>query len=147
MFRASNLIFVFIFILSVTIFGLFKVKHSVFDIHKEINDLQKQISNEKLSMQVLKAEWEYLNATPRLKALAQKYLKLESVKIAQVKVIDYKTNTIVALKNNPSLKSVSYIPVQKQQWNFRTKDNLASNKNNLTKDFDRTRKAQISSLR
>ena len=57
--------------------GLYLVKYKVQDV-KDVNTaLQQNIQNEALALELLEAEWVYLNRPKRLSALAQKHLPLE----------------------------------------------------------------------
>lgn len=82
MMRYSLLIFVSIIALGV--FGLFKVKFKVQDLRKNLALIEKKINQEKTSIHVLSAEWTYLNQPERISKLAAKYLKLEPMKLSQI---------------------------------------------------------------
>ena len=66
-------------------FGLFQVKYRVQDLNKDVAEMDRQIEEEKNAIHVLNAEWAYLNQPDRLRTLAEKYLQLSAVTIAQLK--------------------------------------------------------------
>lgn len=64
--------------------GVFYIKYQVLDVAKELGGVNKQIFEMQESLQVLKAEWGYLNKPQRLASLSGKFLKLEPTRVTQV---------------------------------------------------------------
>lgn len=63
-------------IFAVAAFGLYLVKYTVQDMHKEVNRLAAELEQEEESLHLLSAEWAYLNRPERLHLIAEKYLTL-----------------------------------------------------------------------
>ena len=72
-------------LLALSIFALFQVKYKVQDLRRDLAEIERQIAADKQSIHVLQAEWAYLNRPERLKRLADQYLDLRYVSVAQVK--------------------------------------------------------------
>ena len=64
--------------------ALFQVKYEVRDLEVELSVLNKQALADEEAIQVLKAEWSFLNRPDRLQALAERHLELEPVAALQV---------------------------------------------------------------
>ncbi len=64
--------------------GLYKVKHGVSDLEKDLRLVCAQIEHAKESIHLLRAEWVYLNNPHRLEELNKKYLKLKPVETIQM---------------------------------------------------------------
>lgn len=56
---------------------LFQTAYQVQGLEEELNSLNRQIVREQESIQILKAEWSYLNTPTRLEKLAREYLQLQ----------------------------------------------------------------------
>lgn len=56
---------------------LFQTAYQVQGLEEELVSLNRQIVREQESIQILKAEWSYLNSPTRLEKLAREYLKLQ----------------------------------------------------------------------
>lgn len=74
-------------------FILFKVKYEVVEIEQKMAQTEKQISREKETIHILKAEWSHLNEPQRLQKLAEKYLDIVPMKTEQIAAVirDFKT--------------------------------------------------------
>ena len=78
--------------------GLYKIKHGVSDLEKDLKSIHGQIAHAEESIHLLKAEWVYLNNPSRLEELNKKHLNLkpvEAIQIASLKSIPgrgYHTN-------------------------------------------------------
>ena len=68
-------------------FILFKVKYEVVDIEQRLVQIEQQISREKETIHILKAEWSHLNEPQRLQKLAEKYLDIIPMKTEQIAAI------------------------------------------------------------
>lgn len=64
--------------------GLYKIKHGVSDLEKNLDSVNARISHTRESIHLLKAEWVYLNNPHRLEELNKKYLKLKPVETIQM---------------------------------------------------------------
>lgn len=117
-------------LLSFSVFGLFQVKFKVQQLYREAAELKSQLSHEKDSIHVLKAEWAYLNQPDRLQRLSKKFLDLAEVK--SDKVLPVKPGSIITLaeksqvseiQENKNVVKVSYRsqkPIKKSvKWNYR----------------------------
>ncbi len=72
-------------LLALSIFALFQVKYKVQNLRRDLAEIERQVTSDKQSIHVLQAEWAYLNRPERLKRLADQYLDLRYVSVAQVK--------------------------------------------------------------
>ncbi len=64
---------------------LMSISYRVEAQQRQLTKLQNSIEVREDSIRVLRAEWSYLNQPQRLELLAQKYLKLQPLTVAQVK--------------------------------------------------------------
>jgi hypothetical protein len=64
--------------------GLYKIKHGVSDLEKDLRVVRAQIVHAQESIHLLKAEWVYLNNPHRLEELNRKHLKLKPVETVQM---------------------------------------------------------------
>ncbi len=96
-------VIVLIILLSASLFGLVRAKLHVQHLHSDIKKMssrQVQLFNE---VQILKAEWAYLNRVERLEKLSMQHLNLSKISTKQVKKM------VETLNNEkPILQSVSY---------------------------------------
>ncbi|AIL64428.1 hypothetical protein NOVO_00065 [Rickettsiales bacterium Ac37b] len=97
-----------IFILSGSVLGLFYIKYQVQNLNKDLNELNKQYTQEQESVRVLKAEWSYLNQPERLKELSKKYLNLDKMKLAQVRRFSKDASFDMA-QNNKNYNNTKYV--------------------------------------
>ena len=72
-------------IIGIALFGL---KYRVNQLENNLDDLNRQIVNTQESMDVLKAEWTYLNQPDHLQALNDKYLSLRPTPSTQVTTLE-----------------------------------------------------------
>ena len=94
-FSAINIIAFIIIILNGYI--LMNTKYDSHAYNNELNNLEKQISTEKETIEVLQAEWSYLNKPERLSKLSEKYLRLAPVRVAQLDSIKSKREQVSKL--------------------------------------------------
>ncbi len=66
------------------IFGVFHLKREVHSLEEELTRLSRDILAEQEAIQVLQAEWSYLNRPARLRELAQRHLDLGPMKPTQI---------------------------------------------------------------
>lgn len=59
------------------VIGLFVVKHRVQDLEDRLHALNAEIISDRDAIQVMQAEWSYLNQPARLEALSKKLLGME----------------------------------------------------------------------
>jgi len=65
-------------------YGLYNMKYEVRRLEAELADLRQQITVDKQGLQVLRAEWAYLNRPARLEKLATRHLDLAPIAAIQV---------------------------------------------------------------
>lgn len=82
MMRLSNLFWIGLAI--ALIFGVFHLKREVHALEEELTRLSRNILAEEEAIQVLQAEWSYLNQPARLRDLAKRHLDLAPMKPAQI---------------------------------------------------------------
>ncbi|KJV68888.1 cell division protein FtsL [Candidatus Neoehrlichia procyonis] len=92
----------FIFILCLSVIGLFKIKFYVQGMQKSLLKIQKDIIKVNAEINALQAEWNYLNRPDRLTELAAKYLKRNSyiVLAKQVKGNFFNESVVASAKLN-----------------------------------------------
>ncbi|HEY7609074.1 MAG TPA: hypothetical protein VIF14_07565 [Alphaproteobacteria bacterium] len=66
------------------VFGLYNLKAQVEEQEKELARIQRAIEDEREAIQVLRAEWSYLNHPERLRRLAAAKLELQPVAARQM---------------------------------------------------------------
>lgn len=82
MIRLSMIIWVAVVVVSA--FALYSVKFKVQTLRAQIADISSQLEQERESMNVVAAEWAYLNRPDRLQKLAASYLKTEETTVEQI---------------------------------------------------------------
>jgi cell division protein FtsL len=82
--RNKPLSLVGIMLLIMSVYGVLAIKQVVLDLRIHYTELERQLEQEKDTIYILKAELAYLQSPERLKKLADKYLKLESIKSTQM---------------------------------------------------------------
>ena len=83
-----SLIGLWITVIVVASFMLYRVKYEVQAIKAQIAETSQEMMQERESLHVVAAEWEYLNRPERLKTLADKYLNGKNVTVDQVAEIE-----------------------------------------------------------
>lgn len=69
-------------------YGLYNMKYEVRRLEAELAGLQHRIAGERDGLQVLRAEWAYLNRPARLQKLAANHLDLAPLTAAQVGLLE-----------------------------------------------------------
>jgi len=69
-------------------YGVYQLKHEVQGLEETLARLNREIERERESIQVLEADWAYLNRPASLQALADKWLALKPVGPRQIVTID-----------------------------------------------------------
>ncbi|MDX2073884.1 MAG: hypothetical protein SFX19_05920 [Alphaproteobacteria bacterium] len=75
---------VWIAVLAVSAFGLYSVKFKVQTLRAQIAEVEQQLEVEREGMNVVAAEWAYLNRPDRLQKLAATYLQTEETTVQQI---------------------------------------------------------------
>ncbi len=75
-------------VLAATLFGLYQMKSAVEAREKELFQARRVIADEKDAIQVLRAEWSYLNQPERLARLARRESGLKPLSGAQLSSLD-----------------------------------------------------------
>jgi cell division protein FtsL len=70
--------------IGISVVGLFQVKYKVYNLKRDLSEINRQLAADRSSIRVLKAEWAYLNKPERVEKLASKHLKMNNISIAQV---------------------------------------------------------------
>ncbi len=63
---------------------LYRFKDEAAGIEAHIDELHEQIAEERETINVLRAEWNYLNQPSRIQKLAERYLDLEQLQVDQL---------------------------------------------------------------
>ena len=103
-------IFVWMFVIVVASFMLYKVKYQVQGVKDEIAANSRELEREREALHVVNAEWAYLNRPARLQMLATKYLASEGVtvnQIAEVEEIPFPNRNMAAMNKDDGVKTVS----------------------------------------
>lgn len=90
-------------IIGIALFGL---KYRVNQLENNLDDLNRQIVNTQESMDVLKAEWTYLNQPDHLQTLNDKYLSLRPPQSQQVTTVEEVSSVLKAV---PIVKPVEAV--------------------------------------
>jgi len=69
-------------------YGLYNMKYEVRRLEAELAGLQHKIATDRDGLQVLRAEWAYLNRPSRLQKLAASHLELAPITATQVGSLD-----------------------------------------------------------
>jgi cell division protein FtsL len=77
-------IVVWIMVVACSAFGLYSVKFKVQTLRTQIAEASQQLERERESMNVVAAEWAYLNRPDRIQKLAATYLNTKEVTVQQV---------------------------------------------------------------
>ena len=72
-------------ILSVSAVFMFKVKHKVQDLKRDLVEYNRQLASDREAIYVLKAEWAYLTDPVRIKKLSDNYLTMQHANAIQAK--------------------------------------------------------------
>jgi hypothetical protein len=64
--------------------AVYQLKYEVVQLEKRLEKVNRQILSDQEAIQILKAEWSYLNQPAHLQESAEKFLKLEPVLIKQM---------------------------------------------------------------
>ena len=83
------ILIVWLVLLTLSAYGLFSIKYRVYDLKRDVAEVNRQLADEKNEIHVLKAEWTYLTKPERLRELASKHLGLEPVSVAQIQPLEY----------------------------------------------------------
>ncbi|WP_199698955.1 cell division protein FtsL [Oleomonas cavernae] len=67
---------------------LYQVKYEVRLLEQEARQLHQGVAREQQAIQVLSAEWAYLNQPARIQELAERYLDLKPIKAAQIGTVE-----------------------------------------------------------
>ena len=67
---------------------LYNMKYEVQSYRLAVKKLERELADEREAIQVLKAEWSYLNRPERLKRLAAQYTSLRPVRLEQIVTIE-----------------------------------------------------------
>lgn len=87
---------VWMVLLTLSAYGLFSIKYRVYDLKRDVAEINRQLADEQDEIHVLKAEWTYLNQPERLRVLAEKHLGLKPVSVAQMQPLEYQGIMVAA---------------------------------------------------
>ena len=110
MIRLSTLLW--IVVLTVSAFLLYSVKYQVQSLRTQIADVSRQIEIERESMNVVAAEWSYLNRPDRLQKLASTYLSTKEVtveQIAEIQAIPFPHTQNASAEQAPTNRSITHV--------------------------------------
>lgn len=80
--RISTLVWMLVIV--VAAFLLYQVKYEVQRVRTDIAKISRELQQERESLDVVTAEWAYLNRPERLQKLAEKHLSFQSLTVQQV---------------------------------------------------------------
>jgi hypothetical protein len=90
------------------------VKYKVYNLKRDLVEINRQLAADKDSIRVLKAEWAYLNKPERIQQLSAKYLKMDNIQVANVYKSDQVDNLYVAsMGGTPETNTNTTKPVLK----------------------------------
>jgi cell division protein FtsL len=102
-FRLSNLLWMLFLVVGA--FGLYMVKYKVQAVKAQVASTEHQLNDETRNLQVLQAEWTFLNRPERLKQLAERYLDVKPMRgqqLAEFSSIPYAGVDMAAQDEPPS---------------------------------------------
>lgn len=67
---------------------LYQVKYEVHQAERKARDLNRELAREREAIQVLEAEWSYLNRPSRIQDLAERYLGLKPIRPVQIGTVE-----------------------------------------------------------
>lgn len=91
------------------VYGLFQITHEVEGLKKDLVVLNREIASDREMVHVLKAEWAYLSKPSRIKDLADRYLDLKIIDVANLRSEDNFYDMYIAQNRAPANK-VSVTP-------------------------------------
>jgi cell division protein FtsL len=97
-------------ILAITVSSLFHVKYEVQSLRKELSENYRQIEDERENLRVLKAEWTYLNHPDRLRLVAEEYLRMAPIQVAQVHSLGENAEYMIAAQRQEDPAAPSFRP-------------------------------------
>ncbi len=69
-------------------YGLYNMKYEVRSLENRVAELNQKLRADREALQVLRAEWAYLNRPDRLQGLATRHLELSRVEVGQIITLD-----------------------------------------------------------
>ncbi len=91
-----SVIFAMLIVFVSLIFGVFHIEKTAQSLREELSLLNEEISENKKSIDVLKAEWSYLNQPERLKNISSRLLELDYTSADQIRdVMEIPLNSII----------------------------------------------------
>lgn len=69
-------------------FLLYSVKYEVQSLRAQMAEVSAELAREREALNVVSAEWEYLNRPERLRALSQKYLATSGMTVEHIAVVE-----------------------------------------------------------
>jgi len=99
---------------SVLSFGVYAMKYEVERLEDRARVLRHDIALQEQSLQVLEAEWSYLNNPGRLQELAARHLDLAPVPVRRIGVLDeipFRVAAHPAEGRNPLLRPITPVPL------------------------------------
>ena len=114
MFSRSSILLCFFFLLASL--GSLILKVHVQNLAMDIKDIERQRNELTNEIQVLKAEWSYLNNPERLSKLAKQYLGLKRTKIKQIKYIN--NDKTQAVDNMKHIKHIN------TNWRYKSRTSI-----------------------
>lgn len=69
-------------------FGVFKIEQNVQQMRGDLSSMSQQLVQEREAIQVLKAEWSYLNQPSRIEAMLEDEGTMERITTAQLQPVD-----------------------------------------------------------
>jgi hypothetical protein len=97
-----NLTVMMLILFAVVSYGLYQLSYEVQQLEKDLDTLNRNISNNKESIRILNAEWAYQNRPDVLQAMATKHLPLLLIAPYQVADVDELAEiTLSSLENQP----------------------------------------------
>jgi len=113
-------IFLFCIFFFVASFGTLILKVYVQNLALDVKNIESKKSKLNNEIQVLKAEWSYLNNAERISALAKQHLGLDRAKIKQVKYINQENLETAKLMD----KTPKHIRRVNTKWRYKSRTGI-----------------------
>lgn len=104
-------------VFSITAYGLFSIKDRVSALNSDLQEVNRQLIDEKNRIHMLKAEISYLSSPDRLRKLVNDYFELEPVKTTQM-IKDPLHSRVVT--ENASIRNITpSLAKRNVQWRYK----------------------------
>ena len=127
------------------VFGLFVIKHRVQSLEEKLTTLNAEIISDQNAIQVLEAEWAYLNQPARLEELSRRLLGMDAPRPEQTRLLREFLNDVAPPPETPAdagATEVADAPTPKRRPERRTLTTPVQDEDWLTPIMAKLKKTQ-----